>query len=86
MGCNFKLIRESLTEKVTGKQKPRGEGASHLGIRPKSLPGGRDTCEDSMVRQGLPDILAEWQGSQCGCSEHARRAGVGLRLYRVQTV
>lgn len=83
MGCNFKLIRKSLNEKVTGKQKPRGEGASHLSIRPKSLPGGRDTCEDPTARQGVPDILAEWQGSQFGCSEHARGAGVGLGLYRV---
>lgn len=85
MGCSFKLIRERLTEKVTGKQK-LGEGASHLDIRLKSLPGGRDTCEDAMARQGVPDILAEWQGSQCGCSEHAKGAGVSLGLNRVQTV
>lgn len=78
MGCNFKLIRESLTEKITGKQKPRCEGASHLAVRPKSLPGRRDTSEDPEAGQEVPYIFAKWQGSQCGWSEVARGAGAGL--------
>lgn len=57
-----------------------------MGIRPKSLLGGRDTCDNPTAGQGVPDILVEWQGSQSGCSEHVRGAEVGLGLYRVQTV
>lgn len=65
--CNFKLIRKALTEKDTKKRKPRSEGANHLGIRAKNLPGRRDTSNDPKEGRGVPDIFGEQQGSKCGC-------------------
>lgn len=69
------MNRKALTEKVTRKQKPRSEGASHLGIRAKNLPGRGDTSNDSKEGQGVPNIFGERKGSKCGCYEYVRAAG-----------
>lgn len=86
LDCNFKLIRESLTEKVAWKQKPGNEGASQLGSRAEGLPGRKDMCRDPKAGWGAPGRFGEWQGCKCGCSEGARGAGAELRVRRVQPV
>lgn len=60
--CNFKLVRESLTEKVTWKQKPRSEGAGYLGVRAKSLPERGTQVQIPRWDKRVPEMFAGWQG------------------------
>lgn len=53
MGCNFKLIRESLTEKVTGKQK--------LGVRE---PGIWASGQRAFLEEGTPVKIPQ-PGREC---------------------